>query len=172
MKEWVAIIMGYGIPDEIIEDGNYNDYLEESLAQIDILKIKTIILCGGRTNPKYPFKSEAGEMERLIHHLRPKNDYRILKVGTSITSEDNLIHSRLVILKNDLSPDSIIVFCEYTRTAKTMIHAAHFLTYQIPFIVKGINFDATRNMRKDISQYIAAVLAFGSYMFHRLTNNH
>ncbi len=64
-----AVILGYGIPRDILVDGNYRKYLQAAHDVINRDGITHVVFCGGHTNIHHPEKSEAGEMQRLFEKI-------------------------------------------------------------------------------------------------------
>ena len=64
-----AVILGYGIPRDILTDGNYRKYLQEAYEMITATNTPNVVFCGGHTNIHHPEKSEAAEMQRLFEKI-------------------------------------------------------------------------------------------------------
>jgi len=118
------IILGYGVPKNIIKDQNYNFYLRTVFNKIfDLANSKPadIIFCGGRTNLVKPYqKSESAEMIRLFKTLcqRPflKNyikSWKLIGESKSISTLENLIYAKKLIRGKES-----YIFCEVTRSSR------------------------------------------------------
>jgi len=157
----VALILGYGIPADILNDGNYRRYLRVALNHILASKIEWIILCGGHTNLRLPQATEADEMVRFILRMLPtevKFDFSLER--ESLTSWENLIGAERFLSLRDGESLDIVVFCEYSRSRKIRMLARKILLAGHPerkFKVIGVDFDASRTFTKDVKQLAAVV---------------
>lgn len=115
-----GIVLGYGIPPDILKDGNYRAYFRA----MEAFPITDFILCGGPTNIHFPEKTETAEMARLLQEMIPFTDNHVHLCNEGITSWDNLVSAQRVL--DQLKPDIIFVFCERTRTAKIRLLAKTF----------------------------------------------
>ena len=110
-----AVLNGFGLFDE--SKMEYKKYLDRFVKFIDKNRIDEVVLCGGRTNPAMPDKSEAGTM---AEYLAPKigNNVKIDIEDASITTTQNLRLAKRFI---DLSPENtIFVVADAVRFAKVM----------------------------------------------------
>lgn len=122
------IIPGYGVPDDIRNDGNYVRYLHAAFASI--LRASeneptppAVILSGGPTDMRRPFRrTEASEMKKLFLRLmkKPKfrtrtKDWKLLLETKSLSTLENLLYSREVLREADARTKFIRIFCEFTR---------------------------------------------------------
>jgi hypothetical protein len=83
-KKTCAVILGYGIPRDILTDGNYRKYLQEAHAVINRNSITDIVFCGGHTNCHHPEKSEAAEMQRLFEKIHADHFVMLQKATNEI----------------------------------------------------------------------------------------
>ena len=157
--------MGYGVPPDILKDGNYKSYLTVVAKTIADRLIHTIVLCGGRTNIHYPEKSEADEMRgllcRIFDSISCVRAFIYLPISTTITSWENLEAAAKVADSQEAS--RAIVFCEKTRQSKVWLIAKACLPCE--FEVQGIDFDAGRSPRKDLKQFAAIFMTVAEWLF-------
>ncbi|OGF37914.1 hypothetical protein A2482_01775 [Candidatus Falkowbacteria bacterium RIFOXYC2_FULL_48_21] len=160
-----AIIMGYGIPPDIMRDVNYRVYLNTALRQVILPRnIDYIILCGGRTNIHHPEKTEAGEMRHWLEQVLPAPGRpNIAVVGNSITGWENL-EGAAALLRSRPAAEVFIV-CEKTRRAKVWLTARLTLPVGTRFEVVGIDFDAGRTWIKDYKQYLGVMVVAAEHIF-------
>ncbi|MFA5047690.1 MAG: hypothetical protein WC516_01470 [Patescibacteria group bacterium] len=125
----VFIVLGYGVPENIIKDQNYNFYLRTVFNKVfDLTREKknkkpVIILSGGKTDLLPPYKrSESGEMLKLFNNLRERafvqketKSWRVYAEGTAISTLENLVNSKILLKKKNIKTSSSYVFCEQTR---------------------------------------------------------
>jgi len=147
-KRLAGIVLGYGIPTNILCDGNYHRYF----TAITDFPITDFILCGGSTNLSLPNMTEAEEMRSLLQTLLPRENFHIHLCNDGITSWDNLTSATKIV--EQLRPDTIFIFCELTRAVKIRLLAKHFLKGYNYYVI-GINFDRSkRTARKNLSQVV------------------
>lgn len=160
-----AIIMGYGIPPDIMRDVNYRVYLNTALRQVILPRnIDYLILCGGRTNIHYPEKTEAGEMRHWLEQVLPAPGRpNIALLGNSITCWENL-EGAAALLRSRPAAEVFIV-CEKTRRAKVWLTARLTLPVGTRFEVVGIDFDAGRTWIKDYKQYLGVLVVAAEHIF-------
>lgn len=124
----VFIILGYGIPKDILEDENYNIYLKMAFNSIFDISTKektapVIIFCGGKTDMLEPYeRTEADEMLRLFDALMNRGhckeitkDWKLIAEDRSISTLENLIFAKEVIEKEKLQSREIYLIFEATR---------------------------------------------------------
>src|SRR3989339_1952113 len=160
-----AIIMGYGIPPDIMRDVNYRVYLNTALRQVILPRnIDYIILCGGRTNIHHPEKTEAGEMRHWLEQVLPAPGRpNIAVVGNSITGWENL-EGAAALLRSRPAAEVFIV-CEKTRRAKVWLIAKLTLPADTTIKIIGVDFDTTRTWQKDWKQYFGVLVVAAEYVF-------
>lgn len=166
MNEAIAIIMGYGVPPDILNDGNYRHYLATALYSVILPKnIQHIVLCGGRTNIHYPEKTEAAEMLRLLQNLLPDPPPALTHdlVADSITGWENLEGATMFVCVQ--WAETIYILCEKTRRAKVWLTAKLTFARDVNIKVVGIDFDATHNWHRDWKQYLGVLVVAAEYVF-------
>lgn len=164
MNEPLAIIMGYGVPPDILKDGNYTRYLKAALDKVILpKKVTRLVLCGGHTNIHYLEKTEAAEMLRLMQHLLPATAATLVcdMVADSLTGWENLEGAAAKV--NDAR--DVYILCEKTRAAKVWLTAKLTLPRNTHIEVVGIDFDATRTWQKDWKQYLGVLVVATEYIF-------
>lgn len=160
----VAIVMGYGIPPDIRKDANYRTYLSAVAQEVKRRGIEDIIFCGGSTNIYYPKMTEAGEMYELFADIRDQIGtfaVRVCLVEHTITSWENLEAASRVV--RQMNVEKAVVFCEKMRRAKVWFMAWGSLPCLVETI--GVDFDAGRNLFKDVKQFAATFWAAAEYLF-------
>jgi hypothetical protein len=121
----VSIILGYGIPEDIFKDRNYEFYLKKCFNDIvtkkrDQKSQRIVIFSGGMTDCFPPYsRSEAREMLRyfefLIAESSSKDHWKLITEDTSLSTLQNLVNVRRIIQENNITSDHITIFCEITR---------------------------------------------------------
>lgn len=165
MNEPIAIIMGYGVPPNILNDANYRHYLATALYSVILPKnIRRIILCGGRTNIHYPEKTEANEMRRLLRQLLPETAPALTcdLVADSITGWENFEGAAVAVRKH--SATEVYILCEKTRAAKIWLTAKLTLPPNTHIKVIGIDFDSTRTWERDWKQYLGVLVVAAEFI--------
>ena len=157
----VFIILGYGVPENILEDKNYNFYLRTAYNKIFSLarekkdKKPVIILSGGKTDLWPPYKrSEGGEMMRLFNDLKKRpfvqeevKNWRVYAETTAISTLENLVNSKKLLKKKKIDTKIVYVFCEQTREKRIKVLAKNILGKNIQ--VMPIDFDNSSNRYLD-----------------------
>lgn len=138
-------INGYGIPKDILEDGNYKRYLKECWefirAASDGRNIR-LVLSGGFTNANFPRRTEAAEMQRYLA-ARCEGYHDALKDGETVIM-DWPIDSReaLEALRHFVGfRDELVIFCEHARQDWMRIMAS--LWFPSAFVM-AVDFDGGR----------------------------
>jgi hypothetical protein len=115
-----AILLGYGLFEE--SNINYRKYLDNFVSFVNQNKTDTIVLCGGRTDPKHPSRSEAQSMKDYIKP-RIKVNAKILLERKSLTSAQNIdFAKKLIQLKNN----EISIFCDNIKPPQIMWYVLHY----------------------------------------------
>lgn len=125
-KPKVFYVNGYGVPKDVLADGNYIRYLYRILAWAETADAPvTVYFAGGATDPAQPNKTEAEEMLRLaetmLHKLRrPDVSFKTLTEATDLLGN-------LRALGRHLARDTeVVVFCEHARQDRV-----HFLCWRL-----------------------------------------
>lgn len=123
----IFYVNGYGVPRDVLADGNYSRYLsacrdairryEEEYLLIDRASAPgcsvppaVVYLAGGATNPGLPGKTEADAMRRWFVISR--------SCGLDLRLIDRTLDLRgnLEALRREIGPDEpVMVFCEWAR---------------------------------------------------------
>ena len=146
----IFLILGYGIPKDILKDENYNLYLKIAFNQIfDVAKEKsaTIIFSGGKTGNLPPYKrTEANEMARLFKTItnghEKQQNWKILKEDKSISTLENLVNGYEMVERKKLA-GIIYIICEKTREKRIGIIAKKIFKNKVKII--SIDFDQSDN---------------------------
>lgn len=144
MRQLIAIINGYGVPEDIQTDRSYHAYLVQILNWLwkRHREHKIIIVpCGGKTDMRPPYRrTEAGEMVKWlrprVHALKLSSEWRIKPIATELTAIENMI-----AVAKRFPKDEIIYFCEWTRLRKMRALAKRIFGKRA--IVIGIEFDGS-----------------------------
>lgn len=166
---YTYILCGYGLPDDITTDANYQTYLHiafNHMFSASAGQPATIIPCGGPTSCEPPF--EGTEAEKMADYLQammqreellvPTQQWQIIPENTSLSSLENQLFARDVMRRNDLS-GPISVFCDTTRAERIGIIAEKIHTPN-PITIVPIDFDVSTNRYTNLDA-IAEKEAFG-----------
>ncbi len=154
------IVVGYGIPKDILQDQNYDFYLRTIFNKIfDICSISgnwnpVILFSGGKTDMWKPYRRiEAQEMKKAFLSLmqRPAvkaqtKGWKIVLEPKSLSTLDNFLYAKEVLDQKQLYPKKIAVFCEQTRAARVKVLARTFFKRAD---VHPIDFDQSANRYLD-----------------------
>lgn len=152
------LVLGYGIPEDIIVDRNYNTYLSTVFNTLyrEVLSFRQscrVIVCGGNTDTVKPYdRTEAGELARWFRNLlsAPYLEayeplVEIVEENTSYSTLENLLNAKKLIKESDC----VTVFCEYTRRerisrlAKQVLGASYKDSIMIDFDTGIQRYDET-----------------------------
>lgn len=123
------LVLGYGIPKNILKDENYNLYLKSAFNVIfDWCAARNqwdpvIIFSGGKTDVFKPYRrTEAREMIKLFTTLtkRPMVKTRVIgwsliPENTSLSTLDNLLYASKILRTARTEKAEIVIICEQTR---------------------------------------------------------
>jgi len=166
---YIFLILGYGVPKNIIKDQSYNLYLEEVFNNIykivtkNKIKNPLIIACGGPTDLLKPYKkTEAEEIIKLFKIIIKKEvsiksitkDWIFTLEKKSLSTLENLLNSKEIISENKINKAKIIIFCEYTRKKRIKILAENIFSKNYNLKIIPIDFDTSAN-RYLSSKYLA-----------------
>ena len=152
------LIFGYGVPQNIFKDENYNFYLKLVFNKIYNLTLKNsdrpvIIPCGGKTDLLKPYRrTEAKEMVRWFKILirQRKNlktitsHWQFTPESHSISTLENLLYSHQIIKRFNLKGPKIFIFCEQTRARRIKILAKKIFK-NCRLQILPIDFDVSAN---------------------------
>lgn len=155
----VFLILGYGIPKDILKDEKYNFYFKMVFNRIyDITTrkkvTKPLVVCsGGKTDMFKPYKrSEADEMIKLLKKLsnRPflkkiTRNWLFIPERKSLSTLENILNCKEVIKKKNIKKTNFYIFCEQTREKRIKILAKKILDKNYNFQVMPIDFDVSKN---------------------------
>lgn len=118
----IAVVHGYGLYSP--ERKDYEGYLDFIAQEIHKEKFDRVILCGGFTVPEYPDKSEASTARE---YLKTKVDFdNYILEDRSINTNQNLEFAAEHLKEfNDIN--EIVIYGDYTRLAKIIWIAMHFI---------------------------------------------
>jgi len=112
-NERIFLVLGYGIPKNILVDENYNFYLKITFNTIFNIVQKNnitepIIICtGGKTDMYPPYKrSEGEEMVRFFKHLIQKSNIKKVTKNGNLLQKKNLCrHWKILFFAKKLLMD-------------------------------------------------------------------
>jgi len=159
MKE-IFLVLGYGIPKNIIKDENYNFYLKiifniiyDNVSRHNINN-PLIIFSGGRTNLDKPYqKTESEEMMKLFLSLLKNRSYlkkftekwQLITEKNALSTLENILNCKNIIINKKISAANINVFCEQTRNKKVKTLARRIFDNKYRIKIYPIDFDNSRN---------------------------
>ncbi|MEK7583893.1 MAG: ElyC/SanA/YdcF family protein [Patescibacteria group bacterium] len=153
------IILGYGVPKDIVKDGGYRRYLTAVLEAINRAKKKTnaqktcIIFSGGLTDCRKPFRrTEAREMIKLFRFIANRSSARgsarkwqLIPEARALSTVENLVFTKTLLKKRGIEAGHINIFCEYTRRRRVGILARKMFGPQYKIAIRAIDFDTGPN---------------------------
>jgi len=122
------IILGYGIPKNILKDEHYNHYLKTAFNRIfdeSAHKEARILFSGGPTDIQKPFRRiEALEMKKLFDTFAQRSfvrkatkQWKYLLEKKSLSTLGNILYSHK-ILRSKVKRGTVVVICEFTRSPR------------------------------------------------------
>lgn len=140
----VAIINGYGVPEDIRTDRSYHAYLVQAvnwLWERHRTHDLTIVPAGGPTDMRWPYRRT--EAEEMAKWLRPRivglelaSRWRIAPIATELTALENMLAAAKRYPKGP-----IVYFCEWTRLRKMRTLAKRVFGKRATVV--GIEFDGS-----------------------------
>jgi len=153
----IFLILGYGVPKDIIKDENYNIYLKTAFNAIFSVSAKEktnpiIIFCGGKTDCFAPYKrNEADEMIRLFQKLMQRRhvkdlvkDWKLISEKTSISTLENLLDAKKMIDKKNIKSESVHIISEVMRKKRIETLAKKIFSQKITLISIDFSQSPTR----------------------------
>ena len=164
----IFLVFGYGVPKNILKDENYNFYLKMVFNKIYDLVVKNkiakpvIIFSGGKTDCHKPYKrNEADEMIKLFGTLGKKpllkkttKNWIFLSEKRSLSTLENFLRCKEIILKRKIKKANLYIFCEQTRVERVKILAGKIFDRNYNSHIVPIDFDISSNRYLD-SKFIA-----------------
>lgn len=157
--EKIFVVLGYGVPKNIMTDDGYSRYLGAIFNKIyDIAASDTaiILFCGGKTDCYPPYKrTEAEEMTKLFKSFAERGfvkaktrRWKYVKEKRSVCRLENFLYAYEYIIKNKIKNPIITIFCEYTRQKRAgELVKKIFRGYKIK--LEPIDFDLSCNRYLD-----------------------
>lgn len=156
------LVLGYGIPKDILKDENYSLYLKSVFNRIyarcaeDEETHPVIIFSGARTDLFKPYRrTEAQEMIKLFKTLLQRPSLKTQTRGWKLIAEtkaystlDNMLYAKQILERRKLEHAPLTVFGEETR--KKRITALAKEIFKNPHI-ETIDFDQSSNRYLDPS---------------------
>ncbi|EKD33331.1 MAG: hypothetical protein ACD_76C00045G0017 [uncultured bacterium] len=156
----IFLVLGYGIPKNILKDDNYNFYLKTVFNKIFSVVIKDknakpmIFFCGGKTDMYKPYKrNEADEMIRFFNTsikqkpflIQITKNWRFVSEKESLSTLENLLYSKKIIAQRKIKKANLFIFCEQTRENRIKILAKKIFHKQFRIQVTPVDFDTSAN---------------------------
>lgn len=156
----IFLVLGYGIPKNILQDENYNLYLKIVFNKIYDICVKNksekslIILSGGETDIFKPYKrNEADEINKIFTVLIKQRkfinsitkNWSFAAEKKSLSTLENLIYSKKIIQKLKTNKTNFFIFCEQTREKRVKILTKKVFEKNFNFQVLPIDFDMSAN---------------------------
>lgn len=140
----IALINGYGIPEDIRTDRSYHAYLVQVLNWLwdrHRTHAITIVPCGGKTDMRRPYRrTEAGEIAKWIrpriHAIGLASRWQVAPIATELTALENMLAAAKRYPRGP-----IVYFCEWTRLRKMRALAKRVFGTRATVI--GIEFDGS-----------------------------
>ena len=156
----VFLVLGYGIPKNILQDENYGLYLKSVFNQIFAWCAEhdawnpVIIFSGGKTDMIRPYRrTEAEEMIRLFRVLMRRPSVKkhlahwfLIPEMKALSTLDNFLYAKKILHKYHFGIKRVIVFGEQTRRHRiTALAKRIFKRSQM----MSIDFDQSENRYLD-----------------------
>ena len=159
----IFLVFGYGVPKNILKDENYNFYLKMVFNRIYDLVAKNkivkpvVIFSGGKTDCHKPYKrNEADEMIKLFRLLSKRpflkeatKDWFFISEKRSLSTLENFLYCKEIILKRKIKKANLYIFCEQTRKRRIKISARKMFNKNYTVHVIPIDFDISLNRYLD-----------------------
>jgi hypothetical protein len=160
----VFIVLGYGIPRNILKDENYNFYLKMVFNQIYTIVTKQdiakplIICCGGETDMIKPYdRTEATEMISFFKDFVSKNPFlseptkgwQFLPEKKSLSTLENVLNTKKILARKKIARANLVFYCEYTRAGRIKAIVKEVLPNKYAVRVQPIDFDVSANRYLD-----------------------
>lgn len=151
----IFLILGYGIPKDILKDDNYKTYLRSvfnniySIVQEQKNEKPIIIFSGGKTDIFKPYKrDEAREMIKFFQTICQRIDlkkqtkkWQIINESNALSTLENLIDTKEKLAKIKIKKGEITIFCEATRKKKVDLFAKKVFPASFKVKIEAIDFD-------------------------------
>jgi len=159
----IFLVFGYGVPKNILKDENYNFYLKMVFNRIYDLSVKNkitnpiIIFSGGKTDHYKPYKrNEADEMVKLFRVLVKKpfvkkitKKWLLLPERKSLSTLENFLRCKNIILKRKIKMANVYIFCEQTREKRIKKLSKIIFNKNYNCSVNSVDFDVSLNRYLD-----------------------
>lgn len=137
MSSLTFLVLGYGIPEDISQDENYQLYLKSVFNKIFAICSTqnswdpVIVFSGGKTDLIKPYRcTEAGEMIKVFRGLMQRasvkkqvRSWRLISEGKSLSTLDNLLYTQEIVQAKKLQDRSLVIFGEKTRDKRISVLA-------------------------------------------------
>lgn len=163
--ENIFLVLGYGIPKNILKSEKYGFYLNSVFNKIYDLAVKNkiskpiIIFSGGDTDRYKPYKrNEADEMIKLFRILKKRSfvkkvakDWILLPEKKSLSTLENFLNCKKIIANKKIKEANLHIFCEQTRRKRVRTLAGKIFgqNYKCCIIPLDFNFSFNRYLDPD-----------------------
>lgn len=114
-KPKVFYVNGYGVPKDVLTDGNYRHYVQHVVSWAETADAPVLVFfAGGATDPAQPDKTEAEEMRRLAETLLREHCHDRVRFQVITTATDLLGNFRAFVPRIPEGA-AVTVFCEHAR---------------------------------------------------------
>lgn len=156
----IFLVFGYGIPENILKDENYNFYLKMVFNKIyDLVNRNNqtrpiIICCGGKTDMIKPYqRKEADEIIKFFKEIIKQKPFLksitkkwlFIPENKSISTLENLLNSNKIIQRRKVKNANLFIFSEQTREKRIKVLAKKILDKNYNYLVVPIDFDGSAN---------------------------
>ncbi|MFA6551340.1 MAG: hypothetical protein WCV41_02300 [Patescibacteria group bacterium] len=160
----IFLVLGYGIPKNIIKDENYNFYLKTVFNVIydDASRHNffdpLIIFSGGKTNLRKPYqKTEGEEMLKLFLSLLKNKSYlkkitekwQLIAEKNALSTLENILNCKKIVAGKKFNEANVNIFFEQTRKIKVEKLAKKVFGNKYKIKIQPIDFDNSKNRYLD-----------------------
>jgi hypothetical protein len=159
----IFLVCGYGVPKNILQDKNYNIYLNIAFNQIynftQVKKISNpiIIFSGGQTDCFKPYRRQEAVLMNLFFkkwsqqmQLRAlTKNWQVLLENKSLSTLENLLFSRNLLKSKKIKQGVICIIHEQTHGRRLKILATKIFSSSFKKFYWPIDFDISSNRYLD-----------------------
>lgn len=168
MNKNIFIILGYGVPKDILNDYNYNKYFGFTFNSIFEVVRKNkildplVIFSGGKTDCFKPYKrSEASEMKNLFKNFANRSfvrpftaSWKYVTESRSLSTLENLLNCDKELRRMEIGEGKLFIFCEYTRQQRVKHLTRKIFNNKYKIEIIPVDFDMSPNRYLD-EEFIA-----------------
>jgi len=156
MKKQIYLILGYGVPKDILSDKHYDRYFSQAFNCIYNQSAggpAVIIFSGGPTDCYKPYKrTEAGEMLKLFKKFcgqsfvrKAVKRWKLLVENKSLSTLENLLFAKNILIGKKIKGGNLTIFCEATRVRRIKILAGKIFSKLFKIKIVSVDFDTSVN---------------------------